>query len=61
MTVNARVLHWTATGMRESGGIGDYIEVRDAERLLEEAHARGREQGRWETEEALREAAGRRK
>ena len=45
MIVDARVLHWTAMGMRESGGIGDYIEVREVERLLEEAHARGKREG----------------
>ena len=45
MIVDARVLHWTAMGMREAGGIGDYIEVREAERLLEQAHARGVQAG----------------
>lgn len=39
-------------GMRESGGIGDYIEKREVERLLEDAHRRGVEEGRkqspWE-------------
>lgn len=39
--VDAIVYHWTAMGMRQSGGIGDYIEKREAERLLEEAYRRG--------------------
>lgn len=49
--VDARVLHWTATGMRETGGIGDYIEKREVERLLEEAHQRGYEKGQADTRE----------
>jgi hypothetical protein len=45
MTVDAEVWHWTAAGMRmrlPTGSSAGYITVRDAERLLEEAHARGR-------------------
>lgn len=46
--VEARLLYWTAQGMRATvpapGGEG-YIERREVERLLEEAHARGKRQG----------------
>lgn len=48
--VDATVFHWTATGMRTTGGIGDYIEKREVERLLEEAYRRGRDdanKGEW--------------
>jgi hypothetical protein len=49
MTVDVEVWHWTAQGMRKSGDpsttwmhCGGYVTVRDLERLLEEAHERGR-------------------
>lgn len=45
ITVDARVLKWTATGMR-SEGIGEYVEKREAERLLEEAYRKGYERGK---------------
>lgn len=44
MVVDAELWHWTPNGMRK-GGLHqrtEYITVRDAERPLEEAHARGR-------------------
>jgi hypothetical protein len=49
MTVDAEVWVWTSTGMRRyPGSDGGYITVRDVERLLEEAHARGRRQAEGE-------------
>lgn len=42
MIVDAGVFYWTEVGMRASGYGDAYITVREAERLLEEAHARGR-------------------
>lgn len=42
--VDAHVYYWSPSGMTESpqvAGAVRYIEVREAERLLEEAHARG--------------------
>lgn len=46
MVVDANVWYWTAKGMttRDTGEVG-YIERREVERLLEEAHARGKRQG----------------
>lgn len=46
MIVDAAVWIWTKDGMRrasETAGVTRYIEVGEAERLLEEAHERGRE------------------
>ena len=40
MIIDANILKWTAIGMRKEG-IGEYIEKREVERLLEEAHKRG--------------------
>lgn len=40
---------WTEVGMRESS-TGPYIHIMEAERLLEEAHKRGFEQGQQSTE-----------
>jgi hypothetical protein len=58
MIVDAVVYHWTATGMRETGGIGEYIEKREAERLLEEAHRRGIEQGKRQAYEQYKTPTG---
>lgn len=44
MEVECSIFGWTATGMRLNQGIGEYIERREVERLLEKAHQRGREQ-----------------
>jgi hypothetical protein len=47
--VDAAVWIWTKDGMRrasETAGVTRYIEVSEAERLLEEAHRRGNEQAR---------------
>jgi hypothetical protein len=50
VVVDANVWYWTPEGMRENpstrGGKTGYIEARQVERLLEEAHARGVRQGR---------------
>jgi hypothetical protein len=43
--VESEIWHWTAEGMRRGGVHQGYITVRDAERLLKEAHERGRQQG----------------
>lgn len=47
MVVDAHVYYWTASGMMPiAEAFGDcYILVREAERLLEEAHARGKREG----------------
>ena len=48
MIVDAEVWHWTPNGMRRGEFptlTAGYIQVRDAERLLAEAHERGRVQG----------------
>lgn len=42
--VDAHVYYWSSGGMTETPPVASavrYIEVREAERLLEEAHARG--------------------
>jgi hypothetical protein len=44
MEVTAPVLKWTAVGMRPKG-LGEYIEKREVERLLDEAYRRGFEVG----------------
>lgn len=53
MIVDAEVWYWTPNGMRKNGlhQSTNYITVRDAERLLEEAHARGARQGQRMLEE----------
>lgn len=47
--VDAHVFYWTQHGMRSNTGVSSratgYIEVAEVERLLEEAHARGRQRG----------------
>lgn len=49
MQVDAPVWYWTPLGMRTTfsvhGSSTRYIEANDAERLLEEAHERGRQRG----------------
>jgi hypothetical protein len=48
MIVDAEVWHWTQNGMRRGEFptlTAGYIQVRDAERLLAEAHERGRVAG----------------
>lgn len=40
--VDAHVWYWTAAGMRQGVGRGTgYIDVREVEELLQQAHARG--------------------
>lgn len=50
MEVDAEVYYWSSSGMVQSGfgcqAGNAYVERRTAERLLEEAHARGRQQER---------------
>lgn len=50
MVVDAQVFYWTPQGMRQQHAIEPYgtryITVADAERLLEEAHKRGLEEGK---------------
>lgn len=55
MVIDAEIYRWTATGMVrcEAESFG-WIRVREVERLLEEAHARGRRQGIEEAQEAVR-------
>jgi len=40
-----RILSWTAIGMRLGRGQGQYLELRDVERLLEEVKKRAYEDG----------------
>lgn len=48
MEIEAHLWYWTEHGMRR-GGVGNgYIEKREVESLLEEAHRRGKEAGRLE-------------
>jgi hypothetical protein len=44
--------YWTEVGMRPRGYGNAYIEAREVERLLEEAHARGFREGRGEARES---------
>jgi hypothetical protein len=47
MIIDVQVWHWESTGMRPGSRDGNsYVEVREAELLLEEAHRRGFEQGK---------------
>lgn len=39
--IDARILKWTAMGMRDEG-IGEYVELREVERMLEETARRVR-------------------
>lgn len=43
--VDVKCWSWAPSGMQTSGS-GGYVRVQDVERLLEEAHVRGREEGR---------------
>jgi hypothetical protein len=48
MEVSANVYFWAPDGMRRGAppiGCNGYVELREAEKLLEEAHARGLMQG----------------
>lgn len=42
MEVEVEVYIWTSTGMRRTPSNDGYVTTRDLERLLEEAHERGR-------------------
>ncbi|HEX2242686.1 MAG TPA: hypothetical protein VHK27_05450 [Gammaproteobacteria bacterium] len=48
MEVEAHVWYWTPNGMSErysaSGGKTGYIEAREVERLLEQAHEKGKQE-----------------
>jgi len=50
----AEVLKWTAVGMR-SEGIGEYVSLRDAERIASEAFERGRKYGLRQAAEVLQQ------
>lgn len=54
MVIDVEIYRWTATGMVrcEAESFG-WIRVREVERLLEEAHARGRRQGLEEAKEVV--------
>lgn len=52
MEVKAVLWFWTPGGMKS--GAGEYVARRDAERLLEEAHERGRQVGLEQAREVLR-------
>lgn len=59
MIVDANVWYWTATGMHshpEGPHTTGYVEVREVERLLEEAHARGITQGLERARDEVRNA-----
>lgn len=57
MVVDARVWYWTKVGMAQgayfAGRMTPYIEQSEVERLLEEAHARGRREGLAEAEQRI--------
>lgn len=59
MIVDANVWYWTATGMHshpEGPHTTGYVEVREVERLLQEAHGRGMQQERERVKEVMRNA-----
>ena len=45
MIVDAEIWIWTSTGMRRTPNNEGFVATRELERLLEEAHERGRKQG----------------
>jgi hypothetical protein len=59
--ITAHVYYWTPAGMREGGGpdtygsVFGYVEVREVERLLEEAHRKGWEKCDRDTQEKLKQ------
>lgn len=56
MIVDAEIWRWSPSRMvRSTDTIDGYVLVRDMERLLEEAHARGKRQGERMAEEATRQ------
>lgn len=49
MVIDAHVYHWTPAGMvRRATTHNGWIAVHEVERLLEEAHAKGKREGRQE-------------
>jgi len=50
----AEVLKWTAMGMRKEG-IGEYVSLRDAERIASEAFERGRKKGLRQAIEVMKQ------
>lgn len=51
MIVDAEIWIWTSTGMRRTPSNEGFIATREIERLLEEAHERGRQQGLRQADE----------
>lgn len=49
--VDAEIWIWTSTGMRRTPSNEGFIATREIERLLEEAHERGRQQGLRQADE----------